>query len=772
MSEPKPQETLLTRIEPLAEETPAVPPTNVPAAPATVGETTPGSPGARGPLPVIPGHEVLDELGRGGMGIVYRARQEGLNRLVAVKMLLPGALASGEEEGRFRAEAAAIARLRHPHIVQVYQIGQVGGQHFFTLEYCPGGSLAARLKGKPLAPAVAAAVVEKLADAVQTAHDAGIVHRDLKPANVLLMDTEPVGGQSMPSSRGGGLAPKITDFGLAKHLDRDHGQTRSGVIMGTPSYMAPEQAMGQARSIGPAADVYALGAVLYELLTGRPPFRGESLMETLEQVRSHEPISPRRIDPEVPRELEAVVLKCLEKQPRHRYGSARDLAEDLGRWRDGKVVHARKGFFRRRVAKLVRRKGTLVAMAGLALAGLVLFVILADRGVAVPGGEAIRNRIDRHELSPQRPAPSIAHLNSAASQLRGRIVERLEATSLPEGRFPDRLDGSSKREADSWSMSQIVASLSAMPEKNPALCRAALAALDRSFADFVPGYGFRLEFPRGNPSSLPTLWGLIAVAYAHRTPDLIPAEQKPLWSRRLGELQEALEKYLSHPPDSATPSGGWNTYPNQVDPADASIYSSGLALLALLEMKRHDLPWRGSTERRDELLDITLAWVLARHDGQGWRCLVVQGNEFNDGLTIFLYAVLERAEDEAGRPMPEAVAAAMRDYLAGLGDRPESFPVSVGFFGSSFTDPTGRVVIDATRQVRFLWFAWSLDAVSRWLDRTRKCGAAHEETVRARRVLGHLLDELGPAQVDQVLSGFTFVAAETLLGLAGVELRE
>jgi tRNA A-37 threonylcarbamoyl transferase component Bud32 len=277
-------------------------------------------------VPVVPGYEILGELGRGGMGVVYKARQTKLGRLVALKMILAGAHAGEDERRRFLTEAEAVARLQHPNIVQIHEIGEADGHPFFSLEFCPGGSLADQLDGTPLPPGKAAALVETLAGAVQAAHEAGVVHRDLKPANVLLLADG---------------TPKVTDFGLAKKLDDAAGQTASGAIMGTPSYMAPEQAEGKGKQIGPAADVYALGAVLYELLTGRPPFKAATAFDTVLQVVSEEPVPPGRLQQKLPRDLETICLKCLHKEPRKRYPSAAELADDLGRFAKWEPIRAR-----------------------------------------------------------------------------------------------------------------------------------------------------------------------------------------------------------------------------------------------------------------------------------------------------------------------------------------------------------------------------------------------------------------------------------------------
>jgi serine/threonine protein kinase len=317
--------------------------------------------------PRIPGYEILSELGRGGMGVVYQARQVKLNRLAALKMILSGSHAGTQERDRFRREAEAVARLTHPHIVQIYEVGEHLGLPFLALEFCPGGSLEKKLAGTPLPPQEAAGLVEVLARAIDAAHREQIIHRDLKPANVLL------------TADG---TPKITDFGLAKRLDQT-GPTQTGAVLGTPSYMAPEQAGGQPGAVGPAADVYALGATLYECLTGRPPFKAATPLETMIQVVADEPVSPRQLQSAVPADLETVCLKCLHKEPVKRYATAAALAEDLRRFRAGEPIAARPVGSVERAVKWARRRP---AVTGL-LASLALTLML---GVAISTYFAVR----------------------------------------------------------------------------------------------------------------------------------------------------------------------------------------------------------------------------------------------------------------------------------------------------------------------------------------------------------------------------------------------
>jgi serine/threonine protein kinase len=307
--------------------------------------STPRPPGTNSST--IPGYEVEGVLGQGGMGIVYKARHVPLNRAVALKMLLGGAYAGPEERERFAREAEAIAGLRHANIVQIYDVGDHEGRPFFTMEYVDNGSLADVLRGRPQTARQAACLLSTLTEAVQAAHQRGIVHRDLKPANILL------------NADG---TPKIADFGLARHFEGGPGLTLSGARLGTPSYMAPEQALGKPRAVGPATDIYSLGAILYELLTGGPPFRGETAAETERQVITEEPVPPILLNSKVPRDLQTICLKCLQKDPAKRYATAAALADDLHRFQRGEPIRARPASLLERFSKWVRRRPSQAAM--------------------------------------------------------------------------------------------------------------------------------------------------------------------------------------------------------------------------------------------------------------------------------------------------------------------------------------------------------------------------------------------------------------------------
>jgi serine/threonine protein kinase/WD40 repeat protein/Tfp pilus assembly protein PilF len=338
--------------------------------------------------PAVVGYEILGQLGRGGMGVVYKVRQRNPNRVVALKMVLAGVHAAPEELARFRTEIEAVARLQHPHIVQIYEVGQHEGRPYYSMEFADGGSLAQKLNGTPVPSRQAAQLLELLARAVDSAHQRGIVHRDLTPGNVLL------------TADG---TPKITDFGLAKLIQcgplNTEGKTQAppslvnpgtqtGAVLGTPSYMPPEQAAGRTKEIGPATDVYALGAILYEMLTGRPPFRGNSPLETLQQVVSEEPVLPSRLQPKLPRDLETICLKCLEKETHKRYAGTLALADDLARFLVGEPIRARSITQAQRLYRWCSRNPKLAAMSAL-LAGLLLFMV---GGAAVA---ALRLRAER-----------------------------------------------------------------------------------------------------------------------------------------------------------------------------------------------------------------------------------------------------------------------------------------------------------------------------------------------------------------------------------------
>jgi WD40 repeat protein/serine/threonine protein kinase len=381
--------------------------------------------------PNIPGYEIRRELGRGGMAVVYEARHLRLNRPVALKMILAGELATPEQLVRFCAEAEVVAGLRHPNIVQIYEVGTHNRQPYFALELMEDGSLAEAQAGKPWPARAAAELVETVAHAMDYAHLQGIVHRDLKPANILLSGEGrgASGEKESPSSlatRHSPLAPvpKVADFGLAKHLDQDSRLTKTGHVMGTPGYMAPEQVCGQHDRIGPRTDVYALGAILYELLTGRPPFQAPTSLEVMNQVTALDPVPPSRLLPHVPRDLEVICLKCLEKAPERRYAGAAALADDLRRFLGGEPIRARRVAKVERAWRWARRRP---AVAGLLLAVLVVAVlgfaaVLWQWRQAVASAAALRQERDH-----ARRQAYLANLKAASSALASQNVNLAQA---------------------------------------------------------------------------------------------------------------------------------------------------------------------------------------------------------------------------------------------------------------------------------------------------------------------------------------------------------
>jgi WD40 repeat protein/serine/threonine protein kinase len=383
-------------------------------------------------------YDLLQEIARGSMGVVYRARHRTLQRIVALKMVLAGEHAGRTELARVRTEAEAVARLQHPNIVQIYEVGDTGTHPYLALEFVEEGSLAEKLAGQPQPARFAAELVRTLAEAMHYAHQRGIVHRDLKPANILLASggcKSPMRSDGDPTADSRSLladaTPKITDFGLAKRLDQKGSQTATGAVFGTPSYMAPEQASGTSREIGPAADIYALGAILYEMLTGRPPFRAENLLTTLRQVVNEEPVAPNRLQPGVPHDLTTICLKCLQKEPRRRYATAGELAEDLRRFLAGEPIFARPISPAERAWKWAKRRPAVAALlTSLIVAALTLLFgsLWYNAQLQIAAAEARKQRSDAE---------------AAAAE-----AQRQETEALRQARFAREQQAETLRQSD------------------------------------------------------------------------------------------------------------------------------------------------------------------------------------------------------------------------------------------------------------------------------------------------------------------------------------
>jgi len=361
-------------------ESPTIPPSSPPMEDATIppSAATEGAPLAPGESPAdapaigtniryFGDYELLEEIARGGMGVVYKARQVTLNRIVALKMILAGQLAGEEDVQRFHAEAEAAAGLDHPGIVPIFEVGEHEGQHYFSMGFVEGSSLSAKVADGPLPPKEAAEYTKKVAEAVAFAHEQGVIHRDLKPANVLLDAND---------------EPRVTDFGLAKKVEGDSGLTATGQILGTPGYMPPEQAAGKLDEVTETADVYSLGAILYNLLTARPPFQADNPLDTLMQVLEQEPVAPQRLNTKVDLDLQTIALKCLEKEPRRRYGSAQELVDELDRFLKGEPILARPISQTARAWRWCKRKPVVAGLCA-TVAALVLFVAVASPLVAI-----------------------------------------------------------------------------------------------------------------------------------------------------------------------------------------------------------------------------------------------------------------------------------------------------------------------------------------------------------------------------------------------------
>jgi serine/threonine protein kinase len=724
-------------------------------------------------VPQIPGYEIVSELGRGGMGTVYKARQIALNRVVALKVLSGGPRAGSDAQVRFRTEGQAVAQLQHPNIVQIYDLGEERGVPYFALEYVDGGSLDRLIergtwpRGTAPAARAAAELVRTLARAMHYAHERGIVHRDLKPSNILLpavggprtvvSDERPSG--SLTTDHWPLITAKIADFGLARQLERDTRLTRTGSVLGTPCYMAPEQARGDTKNIGPRTDIYGLGAILYELLSGEPPFSGGSELEVLKRVESERPSPPSARNPACPRALETICLKCLEKDPADRYPSAAALADDLGRFLEGTRVQARPRSWRARLLRGLRRPRNALALLG-ALALLI---------AGVAAGFLLR------PTEQEAPEPSEQEVRRAAAEARELLLTRLLASRLPDGwipRDPDPGDVPDAEQREVWTHSAAVWAFLRSPELTDEAAATLVPALNIPFAAGLPierngtKYGWATHpVPGGNnPTSPPIAYTAAALSAALARPGLLAGEERQRQERHLRYVQEAMRAYQVAPFR-----GGWAIFPNQRVPEDGDVYASCVALLALLEARLAGQPWEGSIERRDELLRLTAGWLAERFeataDPPGWRPSRGRAIPVNDGLTLRCFATLLRAEAEAGVPVPANIREAIPAHLLRCGNRDTEFPDMSGVVSYTFTDLDG---LEQNRKETFpcLWYPWALESLKLWLARP---DVPEEARTRLRRARASLAVDFAMPMAKRGLDTWTVDAVIVLYGLGAIE---
>jgi WD40 repeat protein len=531
----------------------------------------------------IPGYELIRELGRGGMGVVYLAWQSGLGRLAAVKMIRAGEFYRPRDGARLRVEAEAVARLDHPNLVRIYEIGEWQGRPFFSMEYVDGPRLTDLLQGTPMAPQRAAELVVTLARATQSAHERGVVHRDLTPSNVLMT----ADGQ-----------PKIVDFGLSKLIVGGLGQTLTGDVLGTPSYMAPEQAGGRSKDVGPAADVYALGAILYEMLTGRPPFRAESPLETLAQVANDDPVAPRRLQSKVPRDLETICLKCLNKEPERRYPTALALAEDLGRFLMGVPVRARPLSVLGRTARWARRRPGTAVFLGLGAAGFLLALALVMRESRLARQAQARAELAGRQEQQQRIAAEQARARETAQR---RSYQGLSARLLRDRALRSCTEGDVGR-----GLLMLAESLRLVPEDDLGLQH----AIRTNLAGWR-GETHRLEAMLGHADRVLTaVWNpagdLVLTAGADRT--------ARLWDIATGALRGQPLRH-PHPVSSAafSPDGGTIL---TIAGREARLWKTDTGELALAQPL--DLGQAGELLAHAFSPESDQLWMVVRRGAAGW----------------------------------------------------------------------------------------------------------------------------------------------------------
>ena len=601
--------------------------------------------------------------------------------------------------------------------------------------------------------------------AAHALHEAGVVHRDVKPGNVMV-GTD--GGQAT-----------LVDLGLA-HLADDEGRlTQTRQFVGTLRYASPEQVLA-AGPVDRRTDLYSLGATLWELLTLRPIFAATEQTPTPElmlRIQSADPESPRRYNRHVPRDLEAIVLKCLEKDRDRRYATAAELAADLDRWQRGEPVLAHRQTLVYRLGKRLRRhRRKVVAVAVAAVLLPVVWLGLADGGTSVPGSRGVQAWLDRHEASLFRPAPSEGQLRSAATGQRRDLREHLLHVVVTNDGWA--VDDFPAHTPDGWTQMQVATALFSAPESDGGYPPACAKAITRTFepgaacGEFIPGFGWP-NYNDREPSAEPVAWAVFAIARALGRPGAVSAEDRARLLDQLELVQKALDNYRAVDSQSGRPNGGWDLFPKQVNPSEANVYISLIACQGLLEMHRAGLTWHGSSEQRDTILVESLKWLLGQFHDQGWSTPGYSVESFNDGLTLQIFTALLQAEAAGVVELPPAILGQIPRQLAVCGTQPLDHRSPTAVFNNlPFHDPKGLVVEHAQRLARTLWHPWAIHCAACWLRRCERVGAPHDEVVRTRRVLGHLILDLGGEAVKEAKEagqGLAYVAAETMICLASLD---
>jgi serine/threonine protein kinase len=764
--------------------------------------------------------ELKGELGRGGMGIVYRARQRSLNREVALKVLPPALVFDALALGRFHREITALARCDHPHLVRILTSGSDGDRHYYAMELVEGSTLAelyellracwlqkktalserhlsvalsssAKIRQTPaqalsldiLASLSATSsqgrsledrVVEFLSTAAEVLvhlHERGIVHRDIKPANLML---------TTDSKR-----LVVMDLGLAL-LREDTGQlTRPRQFIGTLRYASPEQVASLA-PVDERSDVYSLGATFWELLTLQPLFGGDRPgveAELVRKIQFEEPDSIRKYRRAVPVDLEAIVFKCLEKNPTRRYASARDLLADLNRFRQGEPVLARRRTWRYRLLKKLRRnRRRLVSWTTVVLVLAFCYLLLADIGLRVPGGERIRRALDEVGISMCRPVSDEEATLRRASGMRRELAHQLVKSTNQDLWVHFAMRSGRQEKPDVWTQGQAMLALASAPETDGRQlnrlcdCFPAMFESQPGIPRFDPRRGWHMSNDKDWHGLVPAAWTLAALARALHPASPLTPEKRHALRGCLDRLEATVDHYRSRDRDERC-TGGWNLFVDQDDSSVSCPYSSAMMLLALLELKRSDLPWKGSPSVRDELLHGTAAHVRSRFVFDpsarrwGWTSVGRQEDAWSDGLTLINFALLLRAEAEAGLDLPDQMLPVIETHLQECGERPFEFDTgsTSTLGGEPFTDAEGKKREHVTTQVRFLWYPWSIACAALWRQRLERHNAPHYARVQGRRVLGHLILDLGDRALQDALSGYAFVAAETLFCLSALD---